>query len=144
MTSTRPTWAEISRSKLIHNHGVLRRLAGAETELLCVVKANAYGHGLVECARALAGNGARWFGVTCVEEGVALRKELPEAGILVMSGVWAGEAAAVLEHRSDAGGVGGEAPHVAGGGGEAAARGAGGLSGASGNRYGDVAAGGAA
>ena len=113
MTSTRPTWAEISRSKLIHNHGVLRRLAGAETELLCVVKANAYGHGLTECARALAGNGARWFGVTCVEEGVALRKELPEAGILVMSGVWAdslvqysrgdsfvatGEAEAVLEH----------------------------------------------
>ena len=98
MTSTRPTWAEISRSKLIHNHGVLRRLAGAETELLCVVKANAYGHGLTECARALAGNGARWFGVTCVEEGVALRKEMPEAGILVMSGIWAGEAEAVLEH----------------------------------------------
>jgi alanine racemase len=98
MTSTRPTWAEISRSRLIHNHGVLRRLAGAETELLCVVKANAYGHGLVECARTLAGNGARWFGVTCVEEGVALRRELPEAGILVMSGIWSGEAEAVLEH----------------------------------------------
>jgi alanine racemase len=98
MTSTRPTWAEISRSRLIHNHGVLRRLAGAETELLCVVKANAYGHGLVECARTLAGNGARWFGVTCVEEGVALRRELPEAGILVMSGIWLGEAEAALEH----------------------------------------------
>jgi len=98
MTSTRPTWAEISRSSLIHNHGVLRRLAGAETELLCVVKANAYGHGLVECARTLADNGARWFGVTCVEEGVALRRELPEARILVMSGIWAGEAEAVLEH----------------------------------------------
>ena len=98
MTSTRPTWAEISRSRLIHNHGVLRRLAGAETELLCVVKANAYGHGLVECARTLAGNGARWFGVTCVEEGVALRRELPEAGILVMSGIWDGEAEAALEH----------------------------------------------
>jgi alanine racemase len=98
MTSTRPTWAEISRSRLIHNHGVLRRLAGAETELLCVVKANAYGHGLVECARTLAGNGARWFGVTCVEEGVVLRRELPEAGILVMSGIWLGEAEAALEH----------------------------------------------
>lgn len=98
MTSTRPTWAEISRSRLIHNHGVLRRMAGAETELLCVVKANAYGHGLAECARTLAGSGARWFGVTCVEEGVALRRELPEAGILVMSGVWSGEAEAVLEH----------------------------------------------
>jgi len=113
MTSTRPTWAEVSRSRLIHNYSVLRRLAGPETELLCVVKANAYGHGLAECARTLAGEGASWFGVTCVEEGVALRHELPEAGILVMSGirgdgmvrysrsdlfVASGEAAAVLEH----------------------------------------------
>ena len=98
MTSTRPTWAEVSRSRLIHNHGLLRRLAGPETELLCVVKANAYGHCLAECARTLARNEARWFGVTCVEEGVKLRKDLPEAGILVMSGVWPGEAEAALEH----------------------------------------------
>ena len=98
MTSTRPTWAEISRSKLIHNHSVLRRLAGTETELLCVIKANAYGHGLAECARTLEGSGVRWFGVTCVEEGVALRREVPEAGILIMSGVWEGEAGAALEH----------------------------------------------
>jgi alanine racemase len=98
MTSTRPTWAEVSRRRLIHNHDVLRRFAGSDSELLCVVKANAYGHGLQECARVLAGNGARWFGVTCVEEGVALRRELPEAGILVMSGIWEGEAEAALEH----------------------------------------------
>jgi alanine racemase len=98
MTSTRPTWAEVSRSRLIHNHDVLRRLAGTDTELLAVVKANAYGHGLAECARALETNGARWFGVTCVEEGVALRRELREAGILVMSAIWSGEADAVLEH----------------------------------------------
>ena len=78
-----------------------------------MVKANAYGHGLRECACALEKNGARWFGVTCVEEGIRLRQELPEARILVMSGIWedsvvqygrgdlsvaAGEAAAVLEH----------------------------------------------
>jgi alanine racemase len=111
MTSTRPTWAEVSRNRLIHNHGVLRRLAGAETELLCVVKANAYGHGLTECARTLAGSGARWFGVTCVEEGVALRKELPEARILVMSGAWHGEAEAALER--DLTPVVWEARHVA-------------------------------
>jgi alanine racemase len=91
-------WAEISRSRIIHNHGLLRRLAAPETDLLCVVKANAYGHGMKECARALAANGAHWFGVTCVEEGVTLRSELPDAGILVMSGIWDGEAEAVLEH----------------------------------------------
>jgi alanine racemase len=98
MTTTRPTWAEVSRSRLVHNHDVLRRLAGRETELLCVVKANAYGHGLAECARVLEGNGARWFGVTSVEEGLALRRELPEARILAMCGIWFGQAEAVMEH----------------------------------------------
>jgi alanine racemase len=103
MTSTRPTWAEVSRSRLVHNHDLLRRLAGAHTELLCVVKANAYGHGLEECAQALEANGARWFGVTSVEEGLELRRVLPEARspdskILVMCGIWEGEAEATLEH----------------------------------------------
>ena len=98
MTTKRPTWAEISRSRLTHNHGVLRRLAGSATELLCVVKANAYGHGLEACAQALADNGAQWFGVTCVAEGVALRRLLPKVRILAMSGTWYGEAEAALEN----------------------------------------------
>lgn len=71
-------------------------------ELLCVVKANAYGHGLEACARALASNGGQWFGVTCVEEGVALRRALGESRaetrVLVMSGIWEGEAEAALVH----------------------------------------------
>ncbi len=103
MTSTRPTWAEVSRSRLLNNHDVLRRLAGHDTELLSVVKANAYGHGLEPCAQALAANGAQWLGVTCVDEAVALRKVIPEARtsyarILVMSGICSGEAEAVLVH----------------------------------------------
>lgn len=96
---TRPVRAEISRGKLAHNYRLLRDLSGAEAELLAVVKANAYGHGLEGCARALAAEGARWFGVTCVEEGVALRRILPEARIVAMAGLWHLEAEAALEHR---------------------------------------------
>jgi len=99
MTTTRPTWAEISRSRLLHNDAVLLRLAGGEAELLAVVKANAYGHGLAECARVLESGGARWFGVTCVEEGVELRRACPGARIVVMAGLWHGEAEAALSHR---------------------------------------------
>jgi alanine racemase len=99
MTPTRPIWAEISRGKLVHNYRLLRERAGSEAELLAVVKANAYGHGLAECARVLAAEGARWFGVTCVEEAVALRGVCPETRILALSGLWSGEAEAVLEHR---------------------------------------------
>jgi alanine racemase len=99
MTSTRPIRAEISRGNLVHNFGLLRRLAGPRTEVLAVVKANAYGHGLAQCAQALEQAGAQRFGVTCVEEGVALRRACPEAAIVILSGLCAQEADAVIEHR---------------------------------------------
>lgn len=103
MTPTRPIWAEVSRSRLLHNFRILRQLAGPETELVTVVKANAYGHGLDACAQALAaegsGPGSSSFGVTCVEEAVALRRVCPRARILAMSGCWEGEGDAVVEHR---------------------------------------------
>jgi alanine racemase len=98
MTSTRPTWAEVSRSKLLYNYRRLRELAGS-AELLAVVKANAYGHGLSECAHVLAADGAEWFGVTSVEEGVALRRVCPAVRILIMSGIWAGEAEIALDQN---------------------------------------------
>ena len=99
MTPKRPIWAEISRSRLLHNYRYLRRLAGADAELLAVVKADAYGHGLAGCARALAAEGARWFGVTCVEEATALRAVCPDASILAMSGPWIGEGEAIVDQR---------------------------------------------
>ena len=102
MIDTRPVWAEISRRKLIENFRLLERLAAPDAALLAVVKANAYGHGAAVCGAALAAEGARWFGVTCVEEGIALRAALqqwPEARILIMSGIWRGEAGAAIEHR---------------------------------------------
>ncbi|HEX3987486.1 MAG TPA: alanine racemase [Acidobacteriaceae bacterium] len=110
MISTRPTWTEISRSHLVHNYGLLRRLAGPQTEVVAVIKANAYGHGLAACAQTLENAGAQRFGVTCVEEGVALRRACPEAAILIMSGLCAQEADAAIEHRLTP--VVWEAPHL--------------------------------
>jgi len=95
---TRPVWAEISRQNLIENYRQLRALAGADADLLAVVKANAYGHGILECAPLLVAAGADWIGVTCVEEGIRVRAVCPDVRILVMSGVWRGEAEAALEH----------------------------------------------
>jgi alanine racemase len=99
MMPTRPVWAEISRSRLVANWNLLRKAAPQDAHVLAVLKANAYGHGLLGCAPLLAAAGAGWFGVTCAEEGIALRKICPEARILVMSGLWNGEAEAILEHR---------------------------------------------
>ncbi|MGC2639590.1 MAG: alanine racemase, partial [Acidobacteriaceae bacterium] len=74
-------------------------LAGADAQLAAVIKADAYGHGLEACARTLADDGARWLGVTSVEEAARLRGCCPEARILVMSGAWQGEGDAVIESR---------------------------------------------
>jgi alanine racemase len=96
--NARPVWAEISRSNLLHNFRLLRSLAGP-VETLAVVKANAYGHGAVACAQALAAYGAKWLGVTCIEEGVAVRAACPDAEILSMLGLWPGEAETVLANH---------------------------------------------
>ena len=68
-------WAEIDLSALRDNVKVVRDRIGA-AELLAVVKANAYGHGLVDVAKALA-NDAQLFGVANLEEAIRLRAALP-------------------------------------------------------------------
>jgi alanine racemase len=105
------SWVEISERRLIANYKLLARAAsdataGDNTAVLAVVKANAYGHGAGLCAPVLAAAGAEWLGVADVSEGEAVREALTEAGvpyqshprILVMSGMLAEEAQAVVRH----------------------------------------------
>jgi alanine racemase len=94
----RPVLAEISIDRLVHNYRLLCT-AAANAGLIAVVKADAYGHGALVCAHALESAGAQWLGVTCVEEGVAVRSICRRARILVMSGVWEHDSGATIEHR---------------------------------------------
>jgi alanine racemase len=94
---TRPLWAEVSHHRLLANYEQLRSMAGSQAELMPVVKANAYGHDVLACAPLLASAGARWLGVTSTEEGVAVRAVCPEARILLMSGIFRGEADTVID-----------------------------------------------
>ena len=66
---------------------------------MAVVKADAYGHGAVECARAAVEAGAAMLGVALVEEGVELREAGVDAPIMVLSEPVAGAADTVVEHR---------------------------------------------
>jgi alanine racemase len=92
----RPCWVEISTQSLEANYRFLKSLAGG-AELMAVVKADAYGHSIALCAPAAVRAGARWLGVTSVEEALAARTVCPEARILVMSGCFHGEGAAALQ-----------------------------------------------
>jgi alanine racemase len=95
----RPCWVEIQTRLIEENYRFLLTLAAPHVELLAIVKADAYGHGLELCAPAVVRAGARWLGVTSVEEGVAARAVCPEARVLVVSGAFPGEGKAVVENR---------------------------------------------
>jgi alanine racemase len=90
---------EICTRTLEENYRFLAAMAAPHAELLAIVKSDAYGHSLTHCAPAAVRAGARWLGVTSVEEGVAARALCPEARILVIAGVFPGQAAALVAHR---------------------------------------------
>ena len=76
-TPTRPTVAAIDLHALAYNLKGIRKKVGRDVKVMAVVKANAYGHGIVEVARFLQQCAVEYFGVANAEEGVILR----EAGI---------------------------------------------------------------
>ena len=74
-------WAEIDRAALRHNARLVRERIGS-SEMLAVVKANAYGHGLLGVAQALADD-AHLFGVANLEEALMLRDSLPHPIVIL-------------------------------------------------------------
>jgi len=102
----RPCWVEILTRAFEHNYRLLAAACGdpepassaTPVELLAIVKADAYGHGLAICAPAAVRAGARWLGVTSVEEGVATRALCPDAEILVIGGPFTGQGTDVIAH----------------------------------------------
>jgi len=89
--ATRPTWADVSLSALRQNFRIVQKQIGAGVTICAVVKADAYGHGAIECSRALEQEGARWFGVTSLDEAIPLREAGIRGRILLMTGFWRGE-----------------------------------------------------
>ena len=89
--ATRPTWAEVSLGTLRQNFRVVQRHTGSGVTICAVVKADAYGHGAVECSRALEAEGARWFGVTSLDEAIPLCEAGIRGRILLLTGFWRGE-----------------------------------------------------
>jgi alanine racemase len=83
----RPTRAEIQLPALRNNILNIRNAIGTSVLMMGVVKANAYGHGLVEIAQQMVQSGVEYLGVGFVEEGIALRSAGITSPILVLGGV---------------------------------------------------------
>lgn len=92
-------WAEIDLGALRHNISVLRGHLGQTADILAVVKANAYGHGLREVSRAAIESGINWLGVTSIAEAMELRKFHAKARILILSAGMYAHSKLIVRHR---------------------------------------------
>ena len=79
------SWVEIDLSALRRNTTAFKRQMARGVQMMCVVKADAYGHGAVACAKTMHAAGASQFAVATVDEGVALRRAGIEWPILILS-----------------------------------------------------------
>ncbi|MCL4263366.1 MAG: alanine racemase [Anaerolineae bacterium] len=93
----RPTYLEINLSQLSHNYQAIQQ-AVAPAVVMPILKANAYGHGLVEIARHLVSLDVPYLGVAFLEEGIMLRQAGIQTPILVMGGIIGNQIPIFLQH----------------------------------------------
>src|SRR5438067_11326524 len=101
----RPVWAEVSLSALAHNLAAIQKYVNPPEEkrktprkILSIVKGNGYGHGGPQVAKTLEKAGSDWFGVTCTDEGIAVRQVGVRKPILVLTSFVPGEESRLVEH----------------------------------------------
>ncbi len=99
MTPSHPTQAIVDLERLRQNVAIIRERLAGRSQILAVVKANAYGHGAVPVARCLAACGVSHLGVAFVEEGIELRRTGIDLPIVVLAGFMPNQVAELLQHR---------------------------------------------
>ncbi len=92
------TWVEIDKKNLQDNIGQFRKLIGDKIKLMSVVKANAYGHGLIKVAEIAINSGADWLGVDSIEEAIKLREAGIKAPTLILGYTLVSRLREVVKH----------------------------------------------
>lgn len=95
-----PSYITVDLAAIKHNVRQIRSKIAA-ARIMAVVKANAYGHGLVECGRFLESIGIEYLGVARVEEGIELRKAGVRIPIHVFAGICGGQIGLYLDYDLD-------------------------------------------
>lgn len=98
-TAHRPTWAEINLDNLAFNLHSVKAFVGNDLKYMAVVKADAYGHDSIQCARRLEIEGIDWFGVALPEEGVELRQAGIKKPVLCLGGFWFGQEKLLIDNN---------------------------------------------
>ena len=90
-------FVEIDLAALAHNLAEVRRLVGRDVRVMAVIKADAYGHGLLETGACLAEAGAEGLGVMDVHEGIRLRDHGLKLPVYVLAGVAPNQCAEIVD-----------------------------------------------
>ena len=98
-TSYRPTWAEIDLDAIKYNCRRIQDIVGKDTEIMAVVKANAYGHGIVEVSRVLNKIKIKYLGVATLDEALVLRKARVRLPILILGSILPEEAEIAVKNN---------------------------------------------
>jgi alanine racemase len=94
------SWVEIDLARIRENYRLLRKKIKSSSQILAIVKADAYGHGLVPVARELLQLGTPAFGVGSAEEGILIRKKVsPDVPVVLLLGIFPEETATCLQYR---------------------------------------------
>jgi len=99
MSEQRPTWVEVNLENLAANFRTVKTAVGPYVHVMAMIKADAYGHGAIECARRLSAEGTDWFGVALPEEALELRDAGITEAILSVGGFWEDQAALCIHKR---------------------------------------------
>jgi alanine racemase len=97
MPYNRVTQAEIDLSAFRHNLQQIQSVVGAKVRVMAVVKADAYGHGAVACAKAAKEAGAHSLAVAHIEEAIELRENGLQGPILILGGVYPDEIVELIQ-----------------------------------------------
>ena len=95
----RNAWVELDLGVLQANLRAMQAALTPGAQVILVVKANAYGHGMTLVAREARQAGVTWFLVSRMDEAIDLRQAVPDAHILLLGAVWARDFAEVHAHR---------------------------------------------
>lgn len=92
-------WAEVDLDHIAHNAREIRRITNKKAEIMCAVKADAYGHGVLEVSKTLLKHGVSRLAVSMLDEAIQLRNEGITAPILILSYTDPIRAEEIIQHE---------------------------------------------
>lgn len=92
-------WAEVDLDAIAHNLSEIKRISNKKTEIMAVVKADAYGHGVLETVNILINSGVKGLAVSMLDEAIQLRKIGVKVPILILSYTDPVRAMEIIEHN---------------------------------------------